>query len=159
MDRTTNCTNVRTHAELMSQYSSPSTCMPSHHSLGPRILRSRIGNNAEEMYKRQAATLLVHHRQSRSLERKRLEGVLTNAYEGWKLRHNGQETIDESAVPQLIALLTIPAEEIPLNAKNYQISSELFIPLAHTLSSHLRAPLLQLSRTLTVAHLAIANSA
>ena len=90
------------------------------------------------MYKCQAAILLVHHRQSRSLERKRLEGVLTDTYEGWKLRHTGQETIDESAVPRLIALLTIPAEGIPLNAGNYwlagtsssQLPSALLIPLS-----------------------------
>ena len=80
----------------------------------------------------------MHYSQSPSLERKRLEGVFTNAYKGWKLRHNCQETIDESAVSQLIALLTIPAEEIPLNAENYQISSMLFISLAYILSSHLR---------------------
>ena len=55
---------------------------------------------------------------------------------------------NESAVLRLIALLTIPAEGIFLNAENYRISFALFIPLAYTLSSHLRTLFSQLSRTL-----------
>lgn len=34
-------------------------------------------------------------------------GVHANATEGWKLRHTGQETIDGSAVPQLLAIFAI----------------------------------------------------
>lgn len=82
MDWTTNCTNIRTYTKLMSDYLLPSIFMPSHHLLYPRTLRSKIENNEEEIYKSQAATLLMHHKQSQSLERKRLDGVLTDAHEG-----------------------------------------------------------------------------
>ena len=78
-----------------------------------------------------ALQFFASRRQSRSLERKRLEGVPIDAYKGWKLRHTGQKTFHKSAVPRLIAFLTIPTEGIPLNAENYRISSALFIPLAH----------------------------